>query len=257
MPATTEYPQGAPELAVRSWKEIEGYTDIPKDGQIAPEQMRELRHGYYACVSYMDALVGRLLDELDRLKLAENTVIVLVGDHGYHLGEQGLWSKVYNYELSTRAPLILCVPQQAKRGAKVHALVELVDIYPTLVDVCELNAPVDMEGISLKPLLADPDRSWKRAVFSQFPRALTASRSRGHGEFMGYAIRSDRYRYVEWRNWESGKIVSRELYDRDEDSDESYNVAELSTNDQVVSRLSRWLNQGWQGSLPTAISQEP
>ncbi|MBN2295295.1 MAG: sulfatase [Pirellulales bacterium] len=107
LPVTTEHPRGAPELAVRSWKELEGYTDIPEDGQLSLKKIRELRHGYYACVSYIDAQVGRLLDELDRRKLSKNTVIVLWGDHGYHLGEQGLWTKANNYEWSTRVPLII------------------------------------------------------------------------------------------------------------------------------------------------------
>src|SRR6056297_722987 len=121
-----KHPQDAPELATRSWKELEGYTDVPDDGQLSADKIRELRHGYYACVSYVDALVGRLLDELEKLKLAENTVVVLWGDHGYHLGEQGLWTKANNYELSTRVPLLVAVPGQARTGVKSNALVEFV-----------------------------------------------------------------------------------------------------------------------------------
>ena len=102
-PASDSHPEGAPELAVRSWKELEGYRDIPDDGLLSKEKAAELRHGYYACVSYVDALTGRLLDELERLGLKENTVVILWGDHGFHLGEQGLWAKANNYELSTRA----------------------------------------------------------------------------------------------------------------------------------------------------------
>jgi len=108
-PESTTHPTDAPELAVRSWRELEGYRDIPKDGKIPPEKVRQLRHGYYACVSFVDDLVGRLLRELDRLGLTDNTVVVLWGDHGFHLGEQGLWTKANNYEWATRAPLILAV----------------------------------------------------------------------------------------------------------------------------------------------------
>ncbi|MCP4509935.1 MAG: sulfatase-like hydrolase/transferase, partial [Fuerstiella sp.] len=107
MPDFDQYPTDAPELAVRSWKELEGYTDIPGSGQLTMSQIRTLRHGYYACVSYVDALVGRVLAKLSEMGLADNTVIVLWGDHGFHLGEQGLWTKANNYELSTRVPLII------------------------------------------------------------------------------------------------------------------------------------------------------
>jgi iduronate 2-sulfatase len=242
MPATTEHPKDAPEVAVRSWKELEGYTDIPDNGQLSEEKIRELRHGYYACVSYIDALIGRLLDEVDRLQLAANTVIVVWGDHGYHLGEQGLWTKANNYELSTRVPLIISVPGQAHSGAKTDALVEFVDVYPTLTDVCGLGAPVGAEGISLTPLIAEPDRAWKRAVFSQYPRARSANRHRGHGEIMGYAVRTERYRYVEWREWTTQKVLARELYDHANDPVEMYNVAGQRQYEQMIAELSRLLH---------------
>ncbi|MBN2580964.1 MAG: sulfatase [Pirellulales bacterium] len=237
-PTPDRHPKDAPELAVRSWKELEAYTDIPEDGRLSSEKVRELRHGYYACVSYTDALIGRLLDELDRLKLADSTVVVLWGDHGYHLGELGLWTKANNFELATRVPLIISVPGQAQPGAKSDALVEFVDVYPTLVDVCGLKTPAGLEGVSLKPLLSDPDRPGKEAVFSQYPRARKGHRHRSHGDIMGYAVRTDRYRYVEWREWKTGKAVARELYDHQKDPDETRNVAALSEYFKEVSRLS-------------------
>jgi iduronate 2-sulfatase len=249
-PASRTHPKDAPELAVRSWNELEGYTDIPRDGQLTPEKVRELRHGYYACVSYVDALVGRLLDELTRLKLAENTVIVLWGDHGFHLGEQGLWTKANNYELSTRVPLIISIPGQANAGVKTNALVEFVDVYPTLADVCGLEAPVGVEGISLKPLLTNPSRSWKRAVFSQYPRAQKGSRHRGHGDFMGYAVRTERYRYVEWREWESKQVIARELYDHNSDPHETRNVVNHPERAETTEKLAQILLNGWKAALP-------
>lgn len=249
-PSSDQHPQDAPELATRSWKELEGYSDISNDGRLTNEKVRELRHGYYACVSYVDALVGRLLDELEKLKLADDTVVVIWGDHGYHLGEQGLWTKANNYELSTRVPLIISVPGQKKPGARTDGLVEFVDIYPTLTEICGLDDPVGVEGISLKPLLSDPTQSWKTAVFSQYPRALTGNRHRGHGDIMGYAVRTDRYRYVEWREWGSKKTVARELYDHQTDSGEMTNLADQPKKQPTVKRLNQVLSAGWESALP-------
>lgn len=245
LPEYPKHPQDAPELAVRSWKELEGYTDIPADGQLTEAKVRELRHGYYACVSYVDALVGRLLNRLQQAKLADNTVVVLWGDHGFHLGEQGLWTKANNYELSTRVPLIISTPRQKHAGSRSDALVELVDVFPTLADVCGLKDPTGMEGISLKPLLAEPDRSWKNAVFSQYPRARNSNRHRGHGDIMGYAVRTERYRYVEWQEWETKRVIARELYDLASDPHETRNIAKNSDNHKTVKELERMLSAGW------------
>jgi iduronate 2-sulfatase len=249
-PVSTRHPENAPELAVRSWLELEGYTDIPKDGKITPAKEQELRHGYYACVSFVDASVGRLLDCLERLRIADNTVLCLWGDHGFHLGEQGLWTKANNYELSTRVPLIISVPDQANPGSKTDALVEFVDVYPTLADICGLDAPVGVEGISLKPLLAEPQRPWKKAVFSQYPRPLSGSRYRGHGAIMGYAVRTERFRYVEWQEWETKTVVARELYDHARDPKEMQNIAEHPGQSAVVRRLAAVLETGWPLALP-------
>lgn len=255
LPVSGEHPQDAPELATRSWRELEGYTDIPKDGQISTDKIRELRHGYYACVSYVDALVGRLLDELTKLKLAENTVVVLWGDHGFHLGEQGLWTKANNYELSTRVPLIVSVPGQTHAALKSNALVEFVDVYPTLADLCELDAPRGIEGISFKPLLTKPGQPWKRAVFSQYPRARSGNRHRGHGEIMGYTVRTHRYRYVQWQDWESKKIVARELYDHDSDPHEARNVAAQAKHSDAIPELAGMLERGWKSVLPVTAEK--
>jgi iduronate 2-sulfatase len=256
LPTGDQHPQAAPELAVRSWKELEGYTDIPDDGPLSMAKVRELRHGYYACVSFADAMVGRLLGELSELKFEDNTVIVLWGDHGFHLGEQGLWTKANNYELSTRVPLIVSVPGQVNPGTKSDALVELVDVYPTLADVCGLKIPTGVEGISLKPLLAEPQRAWKRAVFSQYPRAFEGHRHRGHGDIMGYAVRTDDYRYVEWREWKSQDVVAVELYDHQHDADEMRNVASQAEHQQTVQRISRVLSNGWKAALPREMERD-
>ena len=241
LPEFARHPVDAPELAVRSWKELEGYTDIPTGEQLTEQQTRKLRHGYYACVSYVDALVGRLLDRLSETQLDRNTIVVLWGDHGYHLGEQGLWTKANNFELSTRVPLILSLPGQETGGRKCKRLVELVDVYPTLAESCGLNAPDGLEGTSLIPLIANPDRPWKEAVFSQYPRDRTSHRHRSHGDVVGYAVRTERYRYVEWREWESKKVVARELYDHESDPLESRNVAGLPAHGGTVTKLAKIL----------------
>jgi len=250
LPVSDEHPGGAPEVAVRSWKELEGYSDIPKDGRLSPGKVAELRHGYYACVSYIDALVGRLLEEVRKLGLEGETVVCLWGDHGFHLGEQGLWAKANNYELSTRVPLILSVPGQKRPGGKSAALVELVDLYPTLADVCGLSVPGGLEGISLRPLLEDPGRAWKKAAFSQYPRAYEGNRHRRHGDIMGYAIRTVRHRYVEWRDWKTGKVMARELYDHQPDSREMRNVAGEEDYAEVLDRHRIILKAGWRHALP-------
>ncbi len=241
MPVSNQSPEGAPELAIRSWKELEGYTDIPNDGQINDEKVRELRHGYYACVSYVDALVGRLLAELRRLELEENTIVVLWGDHGFHLGEQGLWAKANNYELSTRVPLIVSVPNQQTVGVKCDEIVELIDLFPTLSDVAQLTQEQPLDGVSFRPLLESPLREWKPAAYSQYPRAFESNRHRKHGDIMGYAIRTKRYRYVEWRVWESKEIVARELYDHETDSAEMKNIVDSPGNSKLVETLSQQL----------------
>lgn len=246
-PVSDAYPEGAPELAVRSWRELEGYRDIPQ-GLIPASKVAELRHGYYACVSYVDSLVGRLLDELDRLELAETTIIALWGDHGFHLGEQGLWAKANNYELATRSPLILSVPRQPNEGAATTALVEFVDIYPTLVEVCGLPLPEGLEGVSMMPLVEDPSRQWKPAAFSQYPRDFKRNRHKGHGDIMGYAVRTDRYRYVEWREWETGNVVARELYDHAQDEDEMRNLAAEPEYRGLVEKHARLLKAGWKAA---------
>ena len=143
MPVFAEHPKAAPELAIRSWVELEGYSDIPKNGQLSMDKVRELRHGYYACVSYIDALGGRLLDRVAALKLEENTVVVLWGDHGWHLGEKQHWGKWTGWQRSTRVPLMILPPSGGATGrfatdAVCDNPVSLIDLYPTLLDLCGL-----------------------------------------------------------------------------------------------------------------------
>lgn len=244
------FPTNAPEYATRSWRELEGYQDIPKDGKLTDSQIKTLRHGYYACVSYVDAQIGKVLAALESNQLHDSTAIILWSDHGFHLGEQGLWTKANNFELATRVPLIVSAPGLSQSRI-CDALVELVDLYPTLADVCKLPPVPGLEGTSLLPLLSNPLTPWKAAVFSQFPRDFEKHRHSGHGDVMGYAMRTERYRYVEWREWESQEPVARELYDLASAKLESENLAEDSIHNDLISSLSERLNAGWKAALPS------
>ncbi len=238
-------PKDAPRFAPQFGGELRAYHDIPKTGAVPKETARKLVHGYYAAVSYMDAQVGRVLDALKAQGLAENTVVILWGDHGWHLGDHGMWCKHTNYERATRSALVMSVPGQKAAGRITDALVEFVDIYPTLAGVCGLPDPDGMEGHSFAPLLDDPKRPWKAAAFSQYPRG-----GKDTAPLMGYAIRTDRYRYVEWRTRDGGEVAARELYDHRSDPDEDVNVAGDAANVEVVERLAERLAAGWKQNTP-------
>lgn len=232
-------PKDCPPYALAHWGELRAYKGMPKKGDMPDKEARELRRGYYAAASYTDAQIGRVIGELDRLGLRENTVIVLWGDHGWQLGEHSEWCKHTNFEVATRAPLIISAPGQ-KAGVKTEALVEFVDIYPTLCDLCGLPLPKQLEGTSLEPVLADPKRGWKIATFSQFPRP---------GGIMGHSIRTDRYRYTEWA--QTGKEpAARELYDHKLDPEENANIANLPESKALVAELARKLHAGWRAAVP-------
>ncbi|MFW6277399.1 MAG: sulfatase [Prolixibacteraceae bacterium] len=236
-------PKNAPQFAIANYELSSGYAgDYGAKNTMVPDSVAKLlRHGYFACVSFVDAQVGKVLDELDRLGLRENTVIVLWSDHGFQLGDQQNWTKHTNFELATRSPLIISYPDMKNSGERTNALVEYVDIFPTLCDLTGTPAPDYLEGISLKKLLKNPDRSWKSAAFSQYPRGKNRE---------GFAIRTSRYRYVEWKR-KDGEIVARELYDHKIDPQESHNVAEKHPD--VVAELSQKLAAGWRTTLPEGI----
>ena len=250
-------PIDCPDIALHNWKELRGYTDIPDIGPVSDEKARELIHGYYAATSYTDAQIGRLLSELDRLGLSDNTVVVLWGDHGWHLGEHDLWGKTTNFELDARAPLILSAPGLKNAGITIDALVEFVDVYPTLCDLCDLPIPEGLEGISTVPLLQNPKRPWKLAAFSQFPRGIRApgqDKDADPRRIMGYSMRTDRYRYTEWIDESSGEAMAEELYDHQNDPKETVNVAGRAENSELVSNLRKKLRAGWTAALPPGMA---
>lgn len=236
-PRIDHLPAGAPEFAGHVNGEIHQYTGIPAGNPIPPDIARTLRHGYHACISYIDAQVGRLLDAIDRHGLADDTVIVLWGDHGWQLGDHGLWHKHTNFELATRSPLIVTAPGIAA-GRSSAAVVEFVDVYPTLVDLCGLPPAAEVEGVSLRPLLLDPAGSVKPVAISQYPRG----RSKGAGvPLMGYSLRDERWRLTVWREDGTARVIATELYDELNDPDETVNVASRPEMAAVIDRLSQHL----------------
>jgi arylsulfatase A-like enzyme len=245
MPTNLKPPTNAPAYAPQLGGELRAYDGIPKSGPISPEMTRQLIHGYYAAVSYMDAQVGRLLDALEQQGLTKNTIVILWGDHGWHLGDHSIWCKHTNYEKATRSALVVSRPGQKVAGEQCSALVEFVDIYPTLAQLAGLPAPTDVQGTSFAPLLDDPKRPWKAAAFSQYPRRVQA-----HGPLMGYAVRTDRYRYVEWRKTKDNSVIDRELYDHATDPDENINIA--ADNPAIVQQHAERLRQGWAANQPPA-----
>ena len=196
------------------------------------QQARECILAYDACVSFVDAQIGRLLDGVDRLGLRENTIIILWGDHGYHLGEHGLWRKNSLFEESARAPLIFDVPGIEPGNGNCDRIVEFVDIYPTLAELARIEPPENLDGVSLVPLLKNPQLEWQRNAYIQ-----TTFR-----EAPGYSIRTPRWRYVEWGT--SG-AQGRELYDQNNDPQEMNNLADDPAYGDVVGKLSQLVREHW------------
>jgi arylsulfatase A-like enzyme len=191
-----------------------------------------------------------VLDELDRLGLTKNTIIILWGDHGWKLGEHDAWCKHSNCENDANAPLLLSVPGMKVVGSRTDALVEFVDIYPTLAELAGLPLPSHLEGTSMKPLLDDPKRPWKSAAFSQYPRPSSKS---GGGPLMGYSMRTDRYRFTVWVGRDDhSKVDAVELYDHQTDPQENQNIAKRPENAALVEKLMAQWKAGWQGAKPSA-----
>ncbi|MBI5834667.1 MAG: sulfatase [Armatimonadetes bacterium] len=238
-------PEGAPSFAKTTWGELRQYLGMPKTGPLSDDEARSMLHGYHAAVSFMDAQLGVVLDELDRLKLTERTAIVLWGDHGWHLGDHGFWCKHTNYESAAHAPLIMSVPAMKHAGEHTGALTEFVDIYPTLCDVCGIPKPAHLEGWSAAPVLDDPKRPWKRAAFSQYPRGMGPK-----GPGMGYALATERYRFVEWRPRRQPDDSVCELYDHQTDPKENHNLADRPAQAERVKEFRALIRAGWKGALP-------
>jgi iduronate 2-sulfatase len=246
-------PKGAPSMSVNTSRELRDYADLadipdPQQGSIGEVRSRLLRHGYFACVSYVDAQIGRLLGKLHATGLDRNTIVVLWGDNGWKLGEHRGWCKMTNYETDTRVPLIVRVPDGKENGKRCDRLVEFVDVYPTLCALAGIEPPAGLEGTSFEPLLDDVTRPGKQAAMSQYLRGDKWVAADGI-PYMGYTIRTPRWRWVEWYRWDEkkqirGQQVARELYDEQNDPQENVNLADVPEHAATAAELARQLHGG-------------
>lgn len=244
--APNPFPQkGAPDYAVGAGGELHSYSGVPPVRHLPDDYARQLKLGYYAAISYVDAQVGRVLAELDRLGMRENTIVVIWGDHGWKLGEHEAWAKHTNVENDTHAPLIISVPGMSNAGKHTDALVEFVDIYPTLAELAGLKLPSHLEGTSFVPLLNNPQRPWKTAAFSQYPRKV------GRKNLMGYSMATERYRLTRWVNAaDHSKVDAVELYDHQTDPQENTNIASNPENKELLEKLTAQSVAGWRAAVP-------
>ncbi|TNJ42400.1 sulfatase [Tamlana fucoidanivorans] len=270
------------ELRVRS--------GIPKKGPIDHELAITLKHAYLACVSYVDAQIGKMIEALDEAGVRDNTIIILWSDHGWHLGDMGIWGKATNYEIATRVPMMIWIPNMPKntQGKATNALVELIDMYPTLADLTGLEIPDHVEGTSFKALIENPEIAWKNAVFSQFPSPALREwgafpirpamretyfgplleeveeriiaqqgkkwdRNLFENDLMGYAMRTENYRFIVWKDriHPDKAPVYLELYNHLKDPHESKNIADEEP--ELVNKLLVEFNKGWKGHTPEIV----
>lgn len=227
MPSPARAPEGVPEIAMHSSREIRGYGLTPKDRDFTEEETRHYRHGYYASITFMDAQIGEILDGLEEGGHLEDTIVVFTSDHGFHIGEHALWGKTSNFELDARVPLIVADPREgAARGASTKALAELLDLYPTLAEMSGISGdlPGNLEGVSLAPVVSDPDASVQDATFTQHQQPFYGPRS--NWKAWGYSVRTDQWRYTEWRAIDGNEVIATELYDHENDPGETRNVAD-------------------------------
>ena len=284
MATETNAPNGGAAMGLHASFELRTRAGIPKIGPLGADLSRTLKHAYLASTSYVDAQIGLMVEALEDAGVRDDTIIVVWGDHGWHLGDMGVWGKATNYEIATRVPMMIWTPDMKTRGAKTNALVELVYIFPTLCDLAGVDKPDHLEGHSFVPLLDNPDQPWKKAAFSQYPnpalREWAANPlSQGMREtwfgplikevenqimeqqgelwdrelfekhLMGYTMRTDRYRLVVWRDHRNPKAkpIFVELFDHQSDPQETRNVA--AEQAEIVDRLMDQFAAGWQKAL--------
>lgn len=253
--AFTEHAKDAPEIAYHKSGELRNYIDIPEFATynqpgnhvyLKEEKQKELIQGYFAAVSYMDAQVGILLNTLDSLGTLNNTIIVLWGDHGWHLGDHDLWEKHTNLENATRAPLIVAAP--GIKPGQTNSLSEHLDIFPTICDLAGLNIPTQLQGKSLKPLMLNNNSTVKEFSMSQYPRKLSKEEATKAGydshKMMGYSLRTNKYRFTIWMNdfttsqpYDAKKVYANELYDYTNDPLEKVNVFNAQQYKEVAKEM--------------------
>lgn len=236
LPENYYTPKDAPKESIHTSGELRAYAGIPAKGPVSDEAARNLIHGYYACVSYTDAQIGKLLNELDRLELSDNTIVVLWGDHGWNLGEHALWCKHSCYETSMQIPMIIKAPG-IEGGQRRSNLVESIDLYPTLCELAGLPLPRHLQGVSLVTLMKDPKATWKSAAVGRFQN--------------GDTIRTDEFRFTEYTE-KNGKRISQMLFHHDSDPNENVNIAK--DRKDSINGLSETLHRimGRDGDLQSA-----
>jgi iduronate 2-sulfatase len=221
---------------------VKNYRNFPPPEEQTHDFKRLYLRAYLANISYLDACAGLVLDALEQSGLAGNTIVVVIGDHGYFMGEHGSWGhKHSNYETATRAPLLVRAPGMRSAGQGTSALVEFVDFYPTLSELAGLPVPAHVEGASFAPLLDEPGLPWKKAAFSEMIRGQ---------RLLGRSLRTATHRYVEWLGPERKRVVARELYDLGEDAVEQVNLADDPEHAARLDELAELLKEGWRSALP-------
>ena len=238
--ATRDHDRGVPAVAVRNGANY----DIFNQYEQTPENMRRAVWGYYACASYVDWCIAQVEATLRKTGLVDNTIVILYADHGFHLGEHGCWSKFTLFEQSTRIPLIVAVPGMETGGQACDEIVELVDLLPTLCDFWGIPPSSKFEGVSFRPLIADPGRPWKKAAYS----VITLGG-------LGRSVRTRQFRYAEYRQDRSlphsgPAPFARELYDLATDPWEQTNLAGDPDYRETVRELAALLRAGWPAALP-------
>ena len=283
----TESPENGATMGLHPSFELRVRSNIPKKGEIDKELATTLKHAYLACISYVDAQIGKMIAALEKEGLRENTIIIVWSDHGWHLGDMGIWGKATNYEIATRVPLLIWTPDMPKgsQGKTTEALVELVDMYPTLAELSGLEIPKHVEGKSFTKLINNPEEKWKTAAFSQFPSPALRewgafpirpamretyfgplldevevkikkqqkdkwNRDLFENNLMGYAMRTKQYRFIVWKDRTNKELepVFIELYDHKTDPTETKNIAD--ENPELIRELMIQFNKGWQGNTP-------
>ena len=303
LPMNPNAPKGMPDIAFSVWGEMRSYKDIyplfnitkckqeadaainSKECQLPESKTRELRRAYYSCISYTDAQIGRVVKELEAQGFADNTIIVMWGDHGWQLGEHNEWCKHTNFEDAVHVPFLIHVPGVTDEGKRSKALVELIDIFPTLTELSGLQTPeicpegkhnmlTCVEGTSIASLIRNPDQPWKKAAFSQYPRpAAGLPAIPGHPPFsndehgenvMGYTMRTEDFRFTEWVKFDRttatpmwSKIWGTELYDHSQPStffnDENVNLANNPDMKDKVEELRGMLHANWRAAIPSKV----
>jgi len=232
-----ERPAKAPDFAFHNSNELRGYEDIGELGIIPEEKQLELLHGYFASISYIDAQIGKLIAELKRLGRYDNTIIVFYSDNGFHLGDFGLWGKTTNYEASVNIPLIFC-GKGIEKGVINRSMVELIDIYPTLIDLTHGEKNSSLDGISLLPILKGKSAKVKNYALSQIVRPYQDAINSRSPDTMGYSLRTKEFRYIEWRNTKNMSVFARELYRMDDFLSEKINEASDIKNEALMNQFS-------------------